>query len=93
MKKHKFSHSVIEHHADGSHTVHHIHEKHGHAHSVPVRDGDVRAAAGDHDHMLDHMMDHTSDMNPGEGHDENEEALEEKIAPGIHAKVAEQQGA
>ena len=66
MKKHKFSHTVIEHHSDGSHTIHHIHEKHGHVHNVPVRDGDVKGAAGDHDAMVDHLMDHTSDMNPGE---------------------------
>jgi hypothetical protein len=66
---------VVEHHRDGSHTIHHIHEKHGHIHSVPKRDGDVRGAAGDHDGMLDHVMDHTSQMNPGEGHDENNEAL------------------
>jgi len=66
MKKHKFSHSVVEHHADGSHTIHHIHEKHGHAHSVPMRDGDVKGGAGSHDEMMDHMMDHTSAPNPGE---------------------------
>ena len=88
MKKHKFSHSVIEHHSDGSHTIHHIHEKHGHAHSVPVRDGDVRGAAGDHDQMLDHMMDHTSMPIACEYKDADNEAMEEKIAPGIHSKVA-----
>jgi broad specificity phosphatase PhoE len=66
MKKHKFSHTVIEHHKDGSHTVHHIHEKHEHKHEAPTRDGDVKGAAADHDEMLDHVMDHTSEPNPGE---------------------------
>lgn len=66
MKKHPYSHSVVEHHKDGSHTVHHIHEKHGHHHDVPVREGDMKGAAGNHDAMMDHMMDHTSEMNPGE---------------------------
>lgn len=81
MKHHPFSHSVVEHHKDGSHTVHHIHEKHGHVHSVPVRDGDVKVAAGDHDHMMDHMMDHTSQPNAGEGHDEANVALPAAGAP------------
>jgi hypothetical protein len=75
MKKHPYSHSVVEHHKDGSHTVHHIHEKHGHQHAVPVRDGDVKGAAGSHDEMLDHVMDHTSQPNPGEGHDESNQPL------------------
>ena len=66
MRKHNFSHTVIEHHEDGSHTIHHIHKKHGHVHDVPKRDGDVKGAAADHDSMLDHVMDHTSQPNPGE---------------------------
>jgi hypothetical protein len=88
MKKHPFSHTVVEHHKDGSHTVHHIHEKHGHVHEVPHRDGDVRGAAGDHDGMIDHVMDHTSAPNVGEGQGADNEAMEEKIAPGIHSAVA-----
>lgn len=87
MRKHNFSHTVVEHHADGSHTIHHINAKHGHVHDVPLRDGDVRGAAGDHDSMMDHMMDHTSEANNGEDHDENEEALEEALHPGIHKEV------
>jgi len=75
MKKHDFSHTVVEHHDDGSHTVHHIHKKHGHVHTAPKRDGDVKGSAGDHDAMIDHMMDHTSNMNAGEGHDEANQAL------------------
>lgn len=91
MKKHHFSHSVVEHHDDGTHTIHHIHEKHGYAHTAPKRDGDVKGVAGDHDEMMDHMMDHTSAPNPGEDKDADNEALEEKVAPGIHQKVAEMQ--
>jgi hypothetical protein len=87
MKSHKFSHTVIEHHKDNSHTIHHINEKHGHVHSVPERDGDVRGGAADHDAMIDHMMDHTSAPNPGEESPEHE-AMEEKLAPGIHGAVA-----
>jgi hypothetical protein len=75
MRKHKFSHTVVEHHKDGSHTVHHIHKKHGHEHNVPKREGDVKGAAADHDAMLDHVMDHTSQPNPGEGKNEMNEAM------------------
>ena len=86
MKKHKFSHTVTEHHGDGSHTVHHIHEKNGFQ-APAMQDGDVKSAVGNHDAMMDHVMDHTSEPNPGEGQDENEEALEESIHPGIHKMV------
>jgi hypothetical protein len=68
MKKHKFSHTVIEHHHDNSHSVHHIHEKHGFQ-GPAVHDDDVKSAVGDHDAMMDHVMDHTSSPNPGEGKD------------------------
>jgi hypothetical protein len=69
MKKHKFSHTIVEHHEDGSHTVHHVHEKHKHVDTTPKRDGDVKGAAGDHDALMDHIMDHTSQPNPGEMND------------------------
>jgi hypothetical protein len=82
MKKHQFSHTVTEHHKDGSHTIHHIHEKHGHVHSVPTRDGDVRGAAGDHDAMMDHIMDHTSAPNEGEDKDASNVALAGPAAAG-----------
>ena len=55
---HGFTHTHIEHHADGSHTVHHIHEDGAHK--------DVKGAVADHDAMMDHMMEHTSQPNPGE---------------------------
>jgi hypothetical protein len=55
---HGFTHTHVEHHADGSHTVHHVHEDGPHK--------DVKGAVGDHDGLMDHMMDHTSAPNPGE---------------------------
>lgn len=58
MKKHHFSHTNVEHHKDGSHTVHHHHE------SDPSKD--VKHATPDHDGMMDSMMANTSSPNPGE---------------------------
>lgn len=57
-KHHKFTHTHIEHHDDGSHTVHHVHQDGPHK--------DVKGAVADHDSLMDHMMDHTSAPNPGE---------------------------
>lgn len=82
MKKHKFHKTTVEHHKDGSHTIEHHHE-----------DGDhknVKSAVGSHDEMMDHMMDHTSAMNHGEDKNADNEAMEEKISPGIHSAVAAQ---
>ena len=56
-KHHKFKHSHIEWHDDGSATLHHQHEDPKH---------DVKHAAADHDSAMDSIMDHTSPMNPGE---------------------------
>jgi hypothetical protein len=81
-KHHPFSHSVTEWHKDGSSTTHHIHEKHGHKHDVPHRDGDVKHASGDHDAAMDSYMDHTSAPNPGEDKDEANVALPGAAAPG-----------
>lgn len=68
MKKHhKFTHTHVEHHNDGSHTVHHVHEEGPHK--------DVKSAAANHDAMIDHIMDHTSAPNAGEGNDVNNAAL------------------
>jgi hypothetical protein len=66
---HGFTHTHVEHHADGSHTIHHVHEKTAHKHGMPheVGEHDVKGAAGDHDGMIDHLMDNTSHPNPGEG--------------------------
>jgi hypothetical protein len=57
-KKHKFSHTTVDHHKDGSHTVTHHHEDGPHK--------DVKHAVQSHDAMMDSMMDHTSSPNPGE---------------------------
>ncbi len=87
MKKHKFSHTVTEHHGDGSHTIHHIHEDNKFV-APPQMPGDVKSAVGDHDSMVDHLMDHTSNPNPGEGQDEGGEGdVEEAMHPGIHDAV------
>lgn len=58
MKKHKFSHTHIEHHKDGSHTIHHQHED-GPQH-------DVKHAVTDLDGAHDSMQDHLGEANPGE---------------------------
>jgi len=58
VRHHKFTHTHIEHHKDGSHTIHHVH--------MEGPEHDVKGAAADHDSMMDHMMDHTSAPNPGE---------------------------
>ncbi len=92
MKKHQFSHTVVEHHKDGSSTIHHVNDKHGYVHNTPVRDGDVRGAAGNHDEMLDHMIDHTGMPNDGEDKDEEGKAL--VAGPAAQALAAgQQQGA
>lgn len=68
-KHHKYTHSTIEHHDDGSHTSTHHHED-GKSHK--------KYASADHDAMLDGMMDHTSAPNPGE--DQNAEG---QAMPGV----------
>jgi hypothetical protein len=55
MKKHKFTHTNVEHHADRSHTVHHVHADGPHK--------DVKHAAMDLDGVHDSMQDH---LNPPE---------------------------
>ena len=71
-KHHKFTHTHVEHHNDGSHTVHHVHVDGPHA--------DVKGAAADHDGMMDHIMDHTSAPNTGEGMDANNVAMPAQVA-------------
>ncbi len=88
-KNHPFSHTMIEHHLDGTSTVHHIHGQNGYAPQIPFREGDVRGAVGDHDGMMDHLIDHTSGPNEGEDSDENMEKFEEAIHPGIHKEAEE----
>ncbi len=56
-KSHKYAHTHIVHHDDGSHTVHHEHED-GKSHKD--------YAVNDHDAMLDGLMQHTGEPNDGE---------------------------
>ena len=57
-KHHKYTHTHVEHHEDGSHTVHHVHSDGPHK--------DSKYAAAGHDEMIDGIMDHTSAPNPEE---------------------------
>jgi hypothetical protein len=57
-KHHKFSHSHIEYHHDGSATAHHVHE------SDPKQD--VKHAVADTDGLHDSIQDHLGAPNPGE---------------------------
>jgi hypothetical protein len=56
-KSHKYAHTHITHHSDGSHTVHHEHED-GKSHED--------YATGSHDGMMDGLMHFTGEPNPGE---------------------------
>jgi hypothetical protein len=58
VKHHKFSHTHVEHHNDGSSTVHHVH------HEGPHKD--VKHAVSSLDHLHDSMQDHLGQENPGE---------------------------
>jgi hypothetical protein len=82
MKKHKFTHTHIEHHKDGSHTVHHVHED-GDKH-------DVKHAAMNLDHAHDSLQDHLGSPNEGEDMDADDKAL---AAPGVPGAAAQMQGA
>lgn len=55
---HGFKRMEVENHADGSHTVHHIHEDGPHK--------DVKHAVADLDAMHDSIQDHLGTPNPGE---------------------------
>jgi len=50
-KHHKYTHTTIHHHDDGSHTIEHHHED-GKSHK--------KYARHDHDSMMDGLMDHTA---------------------------------
>lgn len=58
MKKHEFTHSSIEHHGDGSHTIEHHHKDGAHK--------NVKHAAMNLDHVHDSLQDHLGTPNPGE---------------------------
>ena len=55
---HGFSHTHIEHHADNSHTIHHVHSDGAHK--------DVKHAVADLDSVHDSLQDHLGTPNPGE---------------------------
>ena len=57
-KHHGFTHTHIEHHKDGSATVHHVH------HEGPHKD--VKHAVPSLDHIHDSLQDHLGSPNPGE---------------------------
>ena len=67
--KHGFSHTRIEHHKDGSATVHHKH----HADSKK----DVKHVVQSLDHMHDSLQDHLGVPNPGEAEARSEEHTSE----------------
>jgi hypothetical protein len=70
-RSHKFTHTHIDLHDDGSATVHHVHED--------GPDHDIKHAAGDLDEIHDSLQKHLNH--------EQEEELEEKVRPGIHEEI------
>lgn len=74
---HGFTHSHVEHHADGSHTIHHVHGEGPHK--------DVKHAAHTLDHLHDSMQDHLGTPNPGEA---EAEAGQHGVAAGPEAAAA-----
>lgn len=88
MKKHAghgYRRTMIEHHDDGSHTM-----EHEGADGQPNKKYAVSCLDCVHDGLEDHL----GEANDGEDRDENGdtyaegEALEEKLAPGLHSKMA-----
>jgi hypothetical protein len=71
MKKQKFTDTHVDIHDDGSATIHHVHA------SDPNKD--VKHAVANLDGVHDSMEEH---LNPNE-----EDALEEKVHPGIHQEI------
>jgi hypothetical protein len=68
MPKHKFTHTHIEHHPDGSKTIHHVHKdgpQHDVKHAVPNMDG-----------VHDSLEEHMGEPNKGEA-----EAMAQPAAP------------
>jgi hypothetical protein len=80
--KHKFVHTTIEHHDDGSATIHHEHED-GKSH--------VKHAVADLDEIHDSLEEHLRDPEEIEKEVKDRgvdpEALEEVIEPGLHDKA------
>ena len=82
--KHKYLSTEIEHHDDGSATIHHEHEdgKSHSRHSVADLDGI-------HDSLEDHLRDPEEIEDAIEKKGIDPEKLEEAISPGIHEKMEE----
>lgn len=75
---HKFVSTEIEHHDDGSATVHHMHED-------PTKC--VRHAVADLDAIHDSLEDYLREHEEHEEEEEREEKLEEEVHPGIHEEI------
>jgi hypothetical protein len=73
---HGFTHTHVEHHPDGSHTVHHVHSEGTHK--------DVKHAAMNLDHVHDSLQEHLGE--PSEGTQELEQGVHS--IPAEHAAPA-----
>ena len=87
MKKHGFTHTHIDLHDDGSASIHHVH-KDGPEHDMKHAVADID---GIHDCLEDHCNPEKMEKDL-EAKGKDPEAMEEKIAPGIHAAVAAMAG-
>jgi hypothetical protein len=83
--KHKFLRTTIEHHADGSATVHHEHQD-GEGHHVKHA---VLDLDGIHDSLEDHLRDPEEVEAYPKEHGIDPEKLEEAIHPGLHEEMEE----
>lgn len=82
-KKHGFTHTHIDLHDDGSASIHHVHQD--------GPDKDMKHAVPDLDGVHECLEDHCNPEKMEKGlkkAGKDPEALEEKISPGIHDKVA-----
>jgi len=85
-KKHKFRHTVITHHDDGSQSYHHIHEKN--KFNAPERgEGDMTGGASNHDDLMDRLMDNLSQPQDGEDRDADNKPYEAPVKVGAKAPV------
>lgn len=83
--KHKFLRTTIEHHDDGSATVHHKHAEGGDKHVKHA----VMDLDGIHDSLEEHLRDPEEIEEALEARGIDPEKLEEAISPGIHEKMEE----
>ena len=82
---HKFLRTSIEHHNDGSATIHHEHQD-GEGHHVKHAVADLDAL---HDSLEEHLRDPEEIEKALETKGIDPEKLEEAISPGIHEKMEE----